>query len=207
MADRQNDIKFIKTKYLTFLNASCALLTSTALHFKQLKRSKENNLHETVITEINNSLIPKISECIEIVSENLLSQQPLSSISFALEVKCQKWYKDLVTEAKDIHVTALLLLLDVTAFVRSGAVGSVISDIVAAKEQHGLDLLLDAHWILEAHGLADDCARLLQEAVKSVTARLCGPEATALLPKLFVCYQKLVDFASSRVGGSQQCVQ
>ena len=141
-------------------------------------------------------------------SNNILSQQSLSSISFALEIKCQKWYKDLIQECKDIHKTAILLLLDVTAFIRSSSIGAVISDIIDSKDQHeGIDLLLDSYWILETHKLSDDWMKILQETVKSILVMLDKQEWTALLPKLFLWYQKLIDFASCRVEGNQHWIQ
>lgn len=184
------------------------MLSSTTLHFKQLKKSCEKtDVYETVITEIQNSVVPKIKECIAIVMDNIISNQNLSNISFALEVRTQKWYKDLIVECKDIYKTGYLLLLDVNAFIRSNAVCSIIAEIIKLKDQlDGSEALLDVYSILNSYSMANECVCVLQEVINMLTEKLEKHKDADTLSRLFLCYERLIEVSSNSIDGIDSAV-
>ena len=199
MNDQQKEIEFLKKRFLYFYNASCAILTSCTLQFKQLKKSCENtDLYETVIQEIKNVIVPKIRQCIGLVQDNILSQQQLNKISFALEIRTQKWYKDLMQECKDIFKTSYLLLLDVNSFIKSDTIHQVVTDIIKGKEQFdGSEILMEVYSILNAYNMTEDSISVLQELIESLNTQLSKENDKQVCPKLFLAFERLIDLTSN----------
>jgi hypothetical protein len=196
MGDQQKEIEFLKKKYLYFYNAACALLTSCTVHFKQLKKSCENSeLFESVIKEIDNMIVPKIRQWIQIIDTNILSQSQLNKISFALEIRTQKWHKDLLQESKEIHKTAYLLLVDTAAFTKSSKISSILSEFQNLKNHHPLHTLLSPTIaILSSYNLSEPQVSALSHLTTHLSPLIST--SPSLLPLLLHSYESLINLTS-----------
>ncbi|CAI2368615.1 unnamed protein product [Moneuplotes crassus] len=212
---KEKDFEFMKKRFLYFYNAACSLLSSISLKFQLLtEKSDSQNLTDSLIIEINNGVVQKATSLLKLLDKSILSQDQLNNISFALEIKIQKWYKDLINECKDLYTSAFLLLLDSSSYVLQAS-SFKNSDVLTSEQIHQMltdffnskivkptpEVFISVYTILESHGQKDGCMQTL-ERLCAVLKEARDGEAVEKLPpsaakNSIKCYQKLIELTLS----------
>ena len=139
-------------------------------------------------------MIPKIEECIQIVSDSIISQQNLNNISFALEVRTQRWYKDLLQECREIKSTAELLLVDLYAFIKSDRILGHVNSLL--KSSIEVSSLKSLYSILSSYKYTECCILVLDSLLGHIHNEIAVDKNLGNINDIFAAYEKLIELSS-----------